>query len=84
VFHALRTAEQCLADLAPGTGRAGSDDTARRRLGQARTELEFCSVDELLHDLPGNLFRLQRHCFDAGSAVAGRFFRSAPAMAFTV
>ncbi|MDQ1397670.1 MAG: hypothetical protein QOG64_2929 [Acidimicrobiaceae bacterium] len=83
VFHALRTAEQCLVDVAPSMGRAGSDDEARRRLGQARTELEFRSVDELLADLPGHLFRLQQHCFDAGSAVAARYFRSSRPMAFT-
>jgi uncharacterized alpha-E superfamily protein len=83
VFHALRTAEQCLAELAPSVGRAGSDDEARRRLGQARTELEFRSVDELLADLPGHLFRLQQHCYHAGSAVAARYFRSTRPMAFT-
>ncbi|MDQ1403641.1 MAG: hypothetical protein QOG03_1957, partial [Actinomycetota bacterium] len=83
VFHALRTAEVCLAELAPSTGRAGSDDEARRRLGQARTELEFRSVGELLSDLPGHLFRLQQHCFDAGSAIGARYFRARKPMAFT-
>jgi uncharacterized alpha-E superfamily protein len=83
LFHALRTAEQCLAEVAPSTGRAGSDDAARRRLGQARTELEFRSVDELLTDLPGHLFRLQQHCFEAGSAIAARYFSSARQLAFT-
>jgi uncharacterized alpha-E superfamily protein len=77
VFHALRTAEQCLAELAPSTGRAGSDDAARRSLGQARTELEFRSVEELLGDLPGHLSRIQQHCFDAGAAVADRYFSAA-------
>jgi uncharacterized alpha-E superfamily protein len=76
VFSALRTAEDCLAALAPGAGRAGLDDDARRLLGRARTELEFRSADDLLGDLPGHLFRLQQHCFDAGGAVARRYFRA--------
>jgi len=74
VFSALRTAEECLADLDPSFGRAGLQDPARRSLGQARTELEFCSVDELTRDLPGHLYRLQQHCFDAGTAIAERYF----------
>jgi uncharacterized alpha-E superfamily protein len=74
VFSALRAAEGCLADLDPSFGRAGLDDPARRSLGQARTELEFCSVEELTGDLPGHLYRLQQHCFDAGTAIAERYF----------
>ncbi len=83
VFHALQTAEECLAELSPSLGRAGSGDAARRRLGRARMELEFRSVDELLGDLPGYLFRVQQHCFDASSAVASRYFRSGQPIAFT-
>ena len=75
VFTALRTAEACLAELDPSFGRAGLDDPARRSLGQARTELEFRSGDDLIGDLPGHLYRLQQHCFDAGSAIAARYFR---------
>jgi uncharacterized alpha-E superfamily protein len=75
VFSALHTAEDCLAELAPGAGRAGPDDDARRLLGRARMELEFRSADDLLNDLPGHLFRLQQHCFAAGAAVARRYFR---------
>ena len=75
VFSALRTAEACLAELGPASGRAGLDDDARRCLGQARAELEFCTVDDLAADLPGCLVRLQQHCFDAGTAIAGRYFR---------
>ena len=75
VFSALCTAESCLAELGPASGRAGLDDDARRSLGQARTELEFCTVDDLADDLPGRLVRLQQHCFDAGTAIAARYFR---------
>jgi uncharacterized alpha-E superfamily protein len=77
IFFSLRAAENCLAELAPGFGRAGLDDDARRLLGRARTELEFRSTDDLLGDLPGYLFRIQRYCFDAGRAVGGRYFRGA-------
>jgi uncharacterized alpha-E superfamily protein len=74
VFSAVTAAEECLAELGPSFGRAGLDDPARRSVGQARTELEFCSVDDLIGDLPGHLYRVQRHCFDAGSAIAARYF----------
>lgn len=77
VYSALRAAEGYLAELDPSVGRAGLDDPARRNLGQARTELEFCSGDDLIGDLPGYLYRLQQHCFDAGSAIAARHFREA-------
>ncbi|MDP9074948.1 MAG: alpha-E domain-containing protein, partial [Actinomycetota bacterium] len=33
LFHALSTAEQCLAELDPRSGRTGLDDEARRTLG---------------------------------------------------
>lgn len=74
LFHALRSAEQSLAELDPSSHRAGFDDTARRALGQARTELEFCSVGELMDDLPGHLYRLQMLCAEAGAGVADRYF----------
>jgi uncharacterized alpha-E superfamily protein len=80
VFFALRTAEDCLAQLAPGAGRAGLDDDARRLIGRARTELEFRSTGDLLGDLPGHLFRLQQLCFEAGGAVGSRYFRAARPM----
>ena len=74
-FHALGQAEECLAALQPGAGRAGLDDEARRILGRARTELEFRRVHELIADLPSYLRSLQAACSDAGDAVARRFFR---------
>ncbi|MBV8984922.1 MAG: alpha-E domain-containing protein [Acidimicrobiia bacterium] len=80
VFFALRTAEDCLAQRAPGGGRAGLDDDARRLIGRARTELEFRSTTDLLDDLPGHLFRLQKLCFEVGAAVGGRYFRAARPM----
>ncbi|HUS62605.1 MAG TPA: alpha-E domain-containing protein [Acidimicrobiales bacterium] len=84
LFHALHTAEECLAVLDPGFDRAGIDDAARRALGKARNELEFRSVDDLLADLPGHLFRLQQHCFEASTAVADRYFRATRPMEWTL
>ena len=78
-FHALGQAEECLAQLQPGAGRAGLDDEARRILGRARTDLEFRRVQELVADLTSHLESLQRCCSEAGDALARRFFRqSAP------
>src|SRR5215210_1161524 len=78
-FHALELAEECLAQLQPGAGRAGLDDEARRVLGRARTDLEFRRVHELTADLPAHLLSLQTCCSNAGEALARRFFRqSAP------
>lgn len=74
LFHALSTAEQCLAELAPSSGRTGLDDEARRTLGRARTDLEFGGRDELLANLPARLAEIQALCSRAASAVAGRYF----------
>jgi uncharacterized alpha-E superfamily protein len=83
VFAALRTAEQCLAELAPESGRTGLDDEARRALGRARTTLEFHTVDELLSDLPGHLARVRALCAEAAGAVADRSFHQARPVQWT-
>ncbi len=75
VFHALRQAETCLAELDPQSSRSGFEDAARRVLGRARTELEFRRADELLDGLPAHLARVQAACSQAASAVAERYFR---------
>ena len=77
VYFSLRTAENCLAELDPRAGRVGVDDAARRHLGQARAELEFTSVADLLRDLPGRLSNVQRRCSDASAAISERYFRQA-------
>ncbi|MGH9224193.1 MAG: alpha-E domain-containing protein [Acidimicrobiales bacterium] len=74
-FHALSMAEQCLTELEPATGRAGLEDEARRILGQARVELEFRRVEELIADLPVRLHALQAVCAQASDAVTRRYFR---------
>jgi len=77
LYFAIRTAENCLAEIAPRSGRAGVEDRARRHLGQARAELEFSSAGELLADLPGHLGYVQRRCSDASAAISERFFKPA-------
>jgi uncharacterized alpha-E superfamily protein len=83
-IHALGRAEECLADLQPGAGRAGLDDEARRILGRARTELEFRRVHELIADLPTYLCSLQAACSEAGDSVARRFFRQSAQQEWTM
>jgi uncharacterized alpha-E superfamily protein len=74
VFHALSTAETCLAELDPMTGRAGLEDEARRIIGRARTDLEFRRANELLRDLPTHLARVQAACGEAATAIGNRYF----------
>ena len=82
VFSALRTAEQCLAELQPLVGRAGVADEARRALGRARTSIEYGRPEELLEGMPGHLEMLQSAVVIASDAVARRYFRSGEAMAW--
>ena len=75
IFHALSTAEECLLELDPTSSRAGVEDEARRLLGQARTELEFRRVQDLLDDLLDQLLAIQAACSAASDALAARYFR---------
>jgi len=74
IFHAVIVAEQCLARLAPSTGRVGSGDAARRAIGRARSSLEFLPASQLMDDLPQRLHELQRIVSEVSAAVASRFF----------
>ena len=74
LYYVLDLTERRLAELAPGAGRAGPDDDARRLIGRARTELEFRTLDELLLDLPAVLAEVQAACAAAGASVAARYF----------
>ncbi|MGQ0846379.1 MAG: alpha-E domain-containing protein [Sporichthyaceae bacterium] len=74
VFCALLTAEQCLATLDPAAGRSGFDDMARLLLGRARTDLEFRSRGDLLHEFSEHLEGLQETCSMVSDAVAQRYF----------
>jgi uncharacterized alpha-E superfamily protein len=74
IYAALLQAEQCLADLDPSAGRTGLVDDARRLLGRARTDLEYRTREELVHDLPELLDMLQRTVSLAGDALGARYF----------
>ncbi|MGC8514070.1 MAG: alpha-E domain-containing protein [Acidimicrobiales bacterium] len=75
IHFSLRTAEECLAELDPISGRLGPSDEGRRVLGRLRTTLEFIQVSELLFELPRLLPDLQRQCAAASMAIASRYFR---------
>ena len=84
VFHSLCTAEDCLAELDPRSGRAGTPDESRRVLGHLRTSLEFRRIDDLLVDLPGILSTLQRGCGAVSAALAARYFRQTSPIEWSV
>ncbi|MCW2544202.1 MAG: hypothetical protein JWM40_1754 [Frankiales bacterium] len=83
VYAALVQAERCLTELDPQVGRTGVDDTARRLLGRARTDLEFRDSAELLRDLPTLLGMLQHTCAETGTALSERHFHHTAALAWT-
>jgi uncharacterized alpha-E superfamily protein len=83
VFCALSTAEACLAELDPRSDRAGMTDESRRILGRLRTQLEFRRIDDLLHDLPGQLDAVQAGCGAASAALAARYFRQTSPIEWT-
>jgi uncharacterized alpha-E superfamily protein len=74
VLHALMQAEECLEELAPALERVGVSDRGRRKLGRARTSLEYRRLEEILADLPEEMEKVQRACSDASEAVASRYF----------
>ncbi len=84
LFYGLTTAEECLAELDPRSGRAGMPDEARRLVGNVRTALEFRRIEELMGDLPGLLSSVQRGCGLASAAVAARYFRQTGAIEWSV
>ena len=84
LYCALDTAERCLAELDPRSGRTGAGNEARRLLGRARTGLEYGRTDELLAELPDRLVDIQALCADAASAVAARYFPQTRSIVWTV
>ncbi len=84
MYRALCLAEECLAALSPSVGRSGIEDEARRILGRARTDLEFCHTHELLKDLPARLNEVQMACSAAHGAISERYFRYSRAVEWSV
>jgi uncharacterized alpha-E superfamily protein len=74
VLHSLATAEECLAALDPGAGRAGMADPARRPIGALRTRLEYSRTELPADQLTELLGTLQETCVQASEAIADRYF----------
>ncbi|WP_067654594.1 alpha-E domain-containing protein [Nocardia harenae] len=84
VFHSVRVAEACLAELDQRpSSRVGARHEAQRLLGRARSELEFLAPGVLLEDLQTRLLSLQRTCREVSEAVALQYFHAAPWVAWT-
>lgn len=83
VFHSVRVAESCLAELDQRPSRVGARHEAQRLLGRARSELEFLPPGVLLEDLQTRLLSLQRTCREVSEAVALQYFHAAPWVAWT-
>ena len=54
--------------------RAFISNTVLRELGQIRGELEFQPIDQILHDLPGYMERIQERMMDISEALRQRYF----------
>jgi uncharacterized alpha-E superfamily protein len=79
VFHALCAGEEALTRLDPASGRSALDESARRAIGRARTDLEFLSAATLLDDIVERLHGLQRTVSTVSEDVTRRLFTgSAP------
>ncbi|MFI6364402.1 alpha-E domain-containing protein [Nocardia sp. NPDC050630] len=84
VFHSVRVAEACLAELDQRpTSRVGARHEAQRLLGRARSELEFLPPGALLEDLQNRLLSLQKTCREVSEAIALQYFHAAPWVAWT-
>lgn len=75
IFHALITAETCIAALGPGVSAGARFDEARRVLGQARARLEYEPFDRLAANLAQELALLQDACSAAAHALGRAQFR---------
>ncbi|MFE3445514.1 alpha-E domain-containing protein [Nocardia sp. NPDC059180] len=84
VFHSVRVAETCLAELDQRpNSRFGTRHEAQRLLGRARSELEFVPPGALLEDLQDRLLLLQQTCREVSEAIAMQYFHAAPWVAWT-
>ncbi|MFD0362921.1 alpha-E domain-containing protein [Nocardia sp. GCM10030253] len=84
LFHSVRVAEDCLAELDQRpTSRVGARHEAQRLLGRARSELEFLPPGVLLEDLQNRLLLLQKNFREVSEAIALQYFHAAPWVAWT-
>ena len=82
VVHALAQAQACLDALEPPADQVAAHD-ARRRLGHARTSLEYGRLPEVLVDLPAQMATVQRACSAATDAIRERYFPSGAVTTWT-
>ena len=73
IFQVIR-AENCVNDIEPQLDRSVISNTVLRELGQIRGELEFQPIDQILHDLPGYMERIQERMLDISETLRQRYF----------
>lgn len=78
VFHALRVAEQNLAEIEKRPSRVGEQAEALLILGRARSSLEFLEPGRLLDGLQERLLDLQDTCRAVNEAVTAQYFHVSP------
>ncbi|MBI5161499.1 MAG: alpha-E domain-containing protein [Micrococcales bacterium] len=79
ILFAVSRAEQCLRELEPRAGRAGTSDRAQRLLGQIRSNLEFAAVSEIIADLPRYMDDVQLATSAASESIRQRYFPTSSA-----
>jgi len=73
IFQVIR-AEACVNEIEPSLDRSVISNTVLRELGQIRGELEFQPIDQILHDLPGYMERIQERMLDISETLRQRYF----------
>ena len=73
LFQVIR-AETCVQEIEPQLDRSVITNTVLRELGQIRGELEFQPVEQILHDLPAYMERIQLRMSEISEALRKRYF----------
>jgi len=73
LFQVIR-AETCVQEIEPQLDRSVITNTVLRELGQIRGELEFQPVEQILHDLPAYMERIQLRMSKISEALRQRYF----------
>ena len=73
LFQVIR-AETCVQEIEPQLDRSVITNTVLRELGQIRGELEFQPVEQILHDLPAYIERIQLRMSEISEALRQRYF----------
>jgi len=73
LFQVIR-AETCVQEIEPQLDRSVITNTVLRELGQIRGELEFQPAEQILHDLPAYMERIQLRMSEISEALRQRYF----------